>query len=193
MDVEQEKKEIEKLENEIKTLEQEKAPLDEQSYHLHCKAITTTYKLDKDRIMAEKAEIYPKLTQLQNTIDGLREKQAIPKLIKLWKENRHIIKVVNNGNRIEIPEDLDAVIAFDGCDHTLKMPVYELLRYQTTMDTNTKLLNAWEIAVRNGNTITRSMLCDICMKEKKKKAEEQHLIQPSKRTGTAMIQIVIFK
>jgi hypothetical protein len=189
----QEEKEIAKLEEEIKVAEGEKAPLDEQSYHLHCKAKATTYTLDKDKIMAERAKIENQIAPMRNQIDNLKEVVAIPQLVHLIKPNSQIIKVLNNGNRIEIPEDLNTVIRFDGCGHSLKMPVYELLRYQTTMNRNTQLLSAWEINIRNGDTTTREILCHECLKRNKKLLEERGVYEPHKRAGVARIQIVIFK
>lgn len=188
----QEEKQINEIENEIEQLRPEEAKLSRECDLLHGKAMAEDYVPEKHKIMAEKAELYTKLSHIQNTINLLTEKQALPKLCKLLKENCHIIKVVINNSRIEVAENLDVVVNFECCSHTLKMPVYELLRYQTTMDTNTKLLNAWEIAIREGSTITKSILCVECMKDKKKQLEKG-FSTPSKRTGTATIQITIFK
>jgi len=188
----QEENEIEKIENEIEQLRPEEAKLARECDLLHGKAMMEDYVPEKHKIMAERAELHGKLSSIQNTIRNLEEKQALPKLAKLLKENIGIIKVVVNDSRIEVAENLDTVIPFDGCSHSLKLPVYEILRYQSTMDTNRKLLMQWGIIMQGGSTITKSILCPECLKEKKKRLEKGISI-PSKRSGIAVIEITVFK
>lgn len=188
----EEEKEIEKLENEIEQLRPEEATLSRQCDLLHGKAMAEDYVPEKRKIMAERAELYGKLSNIQNTINLLTEKQAMPKLCFLMKENLRVIKVEINNGKIPIPENLEIIIPFSGCNHTLKMPAYELLRFQSTMSRNTALLETWQILLREGSTTTRSILCPQCLKDKKKQLEKGFNI-PSKRTGSADIQIVVFK
>lgn len=188
----QEQNEIDKIENEIEQLRPEEATLARECDLLHGKAMAEDFVPEKHKIMAEKAELYTKLSHIQNTINLLTEKQALPKVDKLLKENLSIIKLMINNSRIEIAENTDVVIPFEGCNHTLKMALREILRFQTTMTRNCQLLSSWEIALREGSTITRSILCVECLKQKKKRLNEGFNV-PSKRTGTASIVITIFK
>jgi hypothetical protein len=187
----EEEEQIETFEKEIEKLKAEKAPTNLQMNTLHGKILAEPYFPEKRRMQTERGKLAVKSNKLQAEIDSLREKQAHPKIVYLFKSNLDAIKVTINGNRIEIDKNLDVVIPFSGCNHTKKVPVFELLRIQSTLKTNLQLLSTWEINLRNGYGLSRSLLCQECMQEKRKKLEKDHTYSPHHRTGQANIQISI--
>lgn len=188
-----EEKEIQNIENEIAPLRTEVHKLSQDSFLLHAEIRATKFHPKQKELQGKAHTLDTKIKHLQSEINTLTEKQAIPKLIHMLKENRQIIKLsINNNNRVEIPENLEITLTFEGCNHTRKMPVYELLRYQTTLDTNTKLLTQWEINIREGYTTQRNIHCEQCIEEKKTLLAKFHIIKPSKHTGIARVKIVIF-
>jgi len=184
---------IEKIEAEKQPLEKENRELAKELNYLHGKALKTDFMPDKNVIMDKRAKLYAQLTTNQTKIDSLNEKQAMPKLILLTKQNIHALRLFINNGRVQIPENLDVEIHFSGCNHVLTMPVYELLRHQSTLETNTQLLSTWEINIRNDYTTTRGFLCEECMAEKRKRLEKTGMYQPKKPIGSATVKIEIFK
>jgi hypothetical protein len=189
----EEEKQIRNFEKEIEKLKAEKAPTDLQMNTLHGKILAEPYFPEKRRMQTERGKLAVKSNQLQTEIETLEEKQAYFKLVYLIKTNLDTIKVTANGNRIEIDKNSSVVIPFSGCSHTIKVPVFEIPRVQSTLKTNLQLLSTWEINLRNGYSLNRSLLCEQCMQEKREKLDKHHTYSPTHRTGQANIQITIFK
>jgi hypothetical protein len=176
----------------LEELEREKAELSKKSGLIHAENFAITFVPKKRELDKQAEEVDTKLGHIKSEIDAITEEEALPKVAHLYKENRGIIKVMINNSRIQVAENLDVVVPFSGCTHTLKMSAYELLRFQSTMSRNTALLEAWQMALREGSTITKSILCPQCLKEKKKQLEKG-FNTPSKRTGSADVTITVFK
>jgi predicted RNase H-like nuclease (RuvC/YqgF family) len=190
--VTEEEKQIENFDKEIEKLKAEKAPIDQQIATLHAKIFAEKYFPEKKRMQAERGKLTPKRNNLQTKIDNLREEQAHAKLIKLMKENSQHIKVQINGSDVQIDKNLDVKVVFS-CGHSIKVPIFEILRIQSTLKTTLQLLSTWDVNVRNGYNISRSLLCEGCMRAKRERIEKDHVYNPQHRTGQANIQIVIFK
>ena len=70
--------------NELALLTEENANLSKQSAFLHGKAITTIFAPEKDKIMAERAELETKIIHNQSRIEELSEHQD--RFVKAIKE-----------------------------------------------------------------------------------------------------------
>ena len=177
-------------ENELTTLEREKAELSQKMSVLSAKARATEFMPEKTAYQTEKGEIYAKVMQIQDKIDNLKEKLSIAKLKTLLTETRHDVLLYINTNRVRITEDLNVEIQFSCGKHTLKIPVYEILRFQALVNSNEQLFEMWKTIINNKETRIRQLLCPQCSKEKKEHVEKFHIIS-NKPTGTALIKIQV--
>lgn len=177
------------LEHDLTALEKEHAELSQEEFNLSARIRATDLKSEKDKLAKLKGEVYTKEQQLKDRIDKIKEALCIPKLEAMLTENRHDILVYVNTTRIRIPESLNIELAFS-CGHTLKIPVYELIRHQTTMRSNEHLLAHWTSIINNKETRTRQIMCERCMKEKREYAKKNH-IASKQRTGTALVKIQV--
>lgn len=185
------KNNVPEIEHELTNLEQEKAQLSQKFSTLSAKARTTEYMPEKEKVIEQKGEIYTKMSQLQSNIDVLKEKLALSKIEALLQENRQdILLYCNNDNRIRIQENLIVEIPFSCGKHPLKMPIYEILRFQTTLEGNVRLREHWKTIINGKETRTRQLLCPQCMKERKEHAQKEHRIS-NQRTGIALIKIQV--
>jgi hypothetical protein len=185
--------EIDPVEGELTTLTNENAELSKQSAFLHGKAITTTFKPEKDKIMAERAELETKISHNRDRLEQLKEQEALTELVKLMRRHIHDVRVNVNGSRVKIADNLNVTIPFEGCNHSLNLPVFELLRVQTTLKLNRHLLACWQTNINNDYTTHRQLLCQHCVQEKKRKLKKEGVYQPTKRSGTARIEIIVFR
>jgi hypothetical protein len=167
--------------------------LDLQSSRLHAEIrAERLYARQKD--LSEQANVVDThLSHVQAEIAKLNEVAVTPKLRLLIRQNIHALKVSINGKRVEIPKNLELTVTFEGCSHSLRMPVYELLGYQSSITSRRQLLATWQANIQNNFPTTRVITCMQCHKEQADLLAKLHIRHGNARIGRAKIQIVIFK
>jgi hypothetical protein len=180
----EEEKQIQKYDIKIQKLKAEKKPINDQVRTLHSRKLHEPQPFEKKRIEAELQKPSIENNRLEAEINRLREAQALPKCRFLWKNNHNRVFLTINGLMVEIPANLEIEIKFS-CGHSFKMPIYELLRHQSTLTTNHQLYSRWNAIFANSENAVGTFLCEECMKQKKKELADRHIYTPTKRTGQA--------
>jgi hypothetical protein len=178
------------LERQLTTLEKTDAEISNEQFSIGAKIRATDLKTAKDKLAKQKGELYAKGQQVKDQINKLREALCIPKLEAMLTENRYDILLYVNGDRIRVPDNLAVEIRFSCRKHSLKMPLYELIRVQTNMPNNQTLLAHWTSIINGKETRTRQLMCEQCMTEKREYAKKHH-ITSKQRTGIALIKIQV--
>jgi hypothetical protein len=178
----------EETDDELTTLEQEKAQLSQQISNLSAQARTTDYLPVKKELILKKG----KQQALQSKIDKLKEAAAIEQIKQLITANAADILFYINSERVRVPTDLNVEVPFTCGRHKLRMPIYEVLRFQTTMQHNTTLLAYWNSAIANHETRVREIRCEKCMRERRLYSVRNH-VASNRPTGIVKIKIQVVK
>ena len=144
------------IQNQIDKLEQEAFDL-----HSSIMASGSTLTKAKQKLIAERADIIQRISILKNRQLPKKERQALEKIDKLFKEKRYILKI----NKKEVkPKKGLITLRFIPCGHKKIIAQSELLSYQSMTFTAEAWLAKYQSIFNTKGVMTRSVNCIQCQK-----------------------------
>ena len=137
-------------------------------------------------MLEEKGKLYEEIQALERKREDQRNKEALPCIDKLIKDNIESMYISINGARIPATETIE--LQFEPCHHKKKMPLREIIRrYEFREEHNfpephTYLLQRWQGIFTRGDIFQPVFSCSQCRQEQDDLLAKMHI-----RRGNAVI------